>query len=205
MDYLRSQKAAPLSGSLTQLLTDPQSFVVKTQAHPLLDKPAPAFDLRDPDGVAHKLSDLRTSGPVVLVFYYGYYCNHCVSQLFDLNEEIKHFRELKTEVVAISADPPELTRKRYARYGSFAFTVLSDPGKEIAKAYHVYTPAEQGKEDSLDHATFVIDREGMIRWAQQSDTPFNGTRTLLYEVARLEGRLPDSKTPGTGKSPVSAP
>jgi peroxiredoxin len=191
-DYLRARKAAPLSGPLTQLLSNPDAFLVSTQALPLVGQPAPEFELRDTDGVRRKLSELRAAGSVVLVFYFGYHCNHCVSQLFDMNEEISRFHELNAEVVAISADPPELTRKRYARYGAFAFPVLSDPGKEVARAYGVFTPGEKGREESLDHATFVIGRDGVVRWAQQGDAPFNGTRTLLYEVARSEGRLPKS-------------
>jgi peroxiredoxin len=189
-EYLRARKLAPLSGPLAKLLADPDTFLVRTQAHPLLGKPAPEFELSDPDGVPHKLADLRAGGPVVLVFYYGYHCNHCVSQLFDLNEEIERFRELGAEVAAVSADPPELTKKRYARYGAFNFPVLSDPGKKVAQAYGVYTPATAGQEESLDHGTFVIGRDGVIRWAMQGDEPFNGSRTLLYEAARLQGRLP---------------
>jgi peroxiredoxin len=190
-DYLRARKFAPLSGPLAQLLAEPEKFLVGTQAHPLLGKPAPEFELIDTDGVPRKLAKLRADGPVVLVFYFGYHCNHCVSQLFDLNEEVARFHELGAEVVAISADAPDLTRKRYDRYGAFAFPVLSDPDKKVARAYGVYTPAESGREESLDHGTFVIGRDGVVRWAQQGDEPFNGSRTLLYEVARAEGRLPN--------------
>lgn len=191
LEYLRARKAAPLSGSLANLLSNPETFRKSTQAHPLLGKPAPEFELDDPYGGKHKLAGLRARGPVVLVFYYGYHCPHCVSQLFDLNEEMSRFRELDTEVVAVSADPPELTKKRLRRYGEFGFTVLSDPGNKVAQAYGVYKPAADGEGESLDHGTFVIDRDGSVRWAQQGDEPFNGTRTLLYEAARLQGRLPE--------------
>jgi peroxiredoxin len=202
-DYLRARKAAPLSGLLAQLLADPDTFLISTQAHPLLGKPAPEFELSDPAGVRHKLSDLRSDGPVVLVFYFGYNCNHCVSQLFDMNEEMTRFKELGTEVVAISADPPELTRQRFARYGAFSFPVLSDADKEAARAYGVFTPAAGGREESLDHGTFVISRDGVIRWARQGDEPFNGSRTLLYEAARAEGRLP--LAPSTAKASITVP
>jgi peroxiredoxin len=191
MEYLRARKAAPLSGSLAKLLGDPETFRTSTQAHPLLGKPAPEFELTDPYGKRHEFADLHARGPVVLVFYYGYHCPHCVSQLFDLNEEMGWFNELGTEVVAVSADPPELTKKRMRRYGEFGFTILSDPGNKVAQAYGVYTPAATGEDESLDHGTFVIGQDGVVRWAQQSDTPFNGTRTLLYEAARLQGRLPE--------------
>jgi peroxiredoxin len=189
-DYLRARKFAPLSGPLAQLLADPDKFLVTTQAHRLLDQPAPEFALLDSEGNRRTLTELRAGGPVVLVFYYGYHCNHCVSQLFDLNEEMARFRELGTQVVAISADPPELTRKRFARYGAFDFPVLSDPDKAVARAYDVFKPADGNAEESLYHGTFVTGPDGVVRWAMLTDSPFNGTRTLLYEAARLQGRLP---------------
>ena len=73
---------------------------------------APNFTTRG--AVAGKIFTVQLAkelkkGPVVVVFYLGYYCNHCVSQLFDLNEDVRYFHELGAEVIAISADPPELT------------------------------------------------------------------------------------------------
>ena len=46
----------------------------------------------------------------MLVFYYGYHCNHCVKQLFGLHDDIERFRALGATVVAVSADLPETTR-----------------------------------------------------------------------------------------------
>src|SRR5262249_13085079 len=129
-------------------------------------------------------------GPVVLVFYYGYYCNHCVAQLFALHEDVKKFRELGAEVIAVSADPPELTRQRFERSGAFAFPVLADPGHKAAQRYGVFRPAAGNVPEELRHGTFVIGRDGRVHWAYRGSEPFTGNATLLYELARLEGRLP---------------
>jgi peroxiredoxin len=190
-DYLRSKKPTPLSGSLHDLLADPKLRPVPTQAHPFVGRPAPAFTLVDPDGKSWSLQDLLADGPVVVIFYYGYYCNHCVSQLFDVNEDIERFRELGAHVVAISADPPAETRARFKLYGSFRFPVLSDPGNQVAEEYFVYQPSHPGKEDAmLSHGTFLINRAGKLVWANTGPEPFADNRSLLYELAKMEGKLP---------------
>ena len=160
---LESRKFRPLSGPLEALVTDAAYKPTPTQVHPLLGQPAPDFTLNDTNAKPWTLSEKSKDGPVVLVFYYGYNCNHCVSQLFGLNEDIEKFRELGATVVAVSADAPELTRERYKKYGAFAFPVLSDAGNKVAEAYGTFvasrTPGEDG---DLMHGTFVIDRRGRI-------------------------------------------
>jgi len=192
-DYLRKHKVAPLSGSLQKLLAEAEQSpdkLTRTQDHRLLAERAPEFELADQEGKLWSLKDLLAGGPVVLVFYYGYHCNHCVSQLFDLNEDLPLFRELGSRVIAVSADPPELTRQRFKQYGPFGFPVLSDPGNKVAESYRVFTPAQGGKKEDLLHGTFVIDRDGVVQWVNVGDTPFSGNQTLLYQLAKLEGRLP---------------
>jgi peroxiredoxin len=191
-DYLQKRKV-PLSGALAKLLADAEKTpdaLVRTQLHLLLGERAPDFELSDPHGQSWKLSEHLAQGPVLVVFYYGYHCNHCVSQLFDINEDMKYFRELGVQVVALSADPPQTTRDRFRRYGEFAFPVLSDTDNKTAQAYRVFSPADGKKEAVLLHGTFVIDRDGMVQWAHVADEPFTGNRTLLHQFARLEGRLP---------------
>jgi peroxiredoxin len=131
------------------------------------------------------------NGPVILVFYYGYYCNHCVSQLFALDKDLEKFRELGVTVVAVSADSPERTRERFKQYGSFSFPVLSDPGNKVAEQFETYVRnVKDGKGGDQLHGTFVITRKGAIAWTHRGDGPFTGNRTLLIEAARSEGRLP---------------
>jgi peroxiredoxin len=92
------------------------------------------------------LKELLEKGPVVLVFYYGYFCDHCVSQLFALQADIKYFHDLGAEVVAISPDTPEITRERYKEYGAFDFPVLSDPDNKVAELFGVNIPPESDGE-----------------------------------------------------------
>jgi peroxiredoxin len=186
-DDLQRRNFRPLSGPLEALLTDSTYKPIPTQVNSLLGEQAPDFTLADTDGKLWRLTEKRKDGPVVLVFYYGYYCNHCVSQLFALNQDIEKFQELGATVLAISADEPKLTRERYKTYGAFKFPVLSDGDHAVAAKYGVYAPSPKpGQEGDLMHGTYVIDRQGRVVWANRGDGPFTENRTLLKEVYKQE-------------------
>lgn len=203
--YVRYRKAVPLSEPLTQLLSNPDLFVVEPQKHPLLGKKAPNFQLAASDGRLVRLETLLAQGPVVVIFYYGYYCSHCVAQLFSIDEDLARFRELGASVVAISPDSVTTTRERIAENNrGFGFPLLADPYHEVAKQYGVYTPAEGKTPEDLQHGTFIVDRSGIVRWSDVGDQPFIHNQTLLYELAKIEGRLPKEASPRTLPAPKGA-
>jgi peroxiredoxin len=187
--YLRSEKKRPLVSPLHEILSDEKFQPQESQDHPLLGKPAPDFELPDDRGTKVSLRGTLKDAPVVLVFYYGYHCNHCVGQLFGLNEDLRRFTEMGTQVVAVSADPPDLTAKRFEEYGRFDFPVLSDQDKRIAEAYGVFQPETDGKPEVKRHGTFVIDSDGTVLWCQIGNQPFLDNQTLLTVIARQHGLL----------------
>jgi peroxiredoxin Q/BCP len=194
--YVRMRKEAPLSEPLRQLLADGNFTPQSTQDHPLLGQAAPNFSLLDDGSRPVELASLHQDGPVVIIFYYGYFCSHCVAQLFAVNEDLALFRELGARVVAVSADPPELTAKRYAEFGRFGFTVVADPDNRVAEQFRIYRPPTAEQAGFLKHATFIVDAEGKVRWANAGADPFLDNKTLLVELARCGGLLqaqPESK------------
>ena len=48
-----------------------------------------------------------------------------MSQLFALQDDLSKFHELGAEVIAISADTPQETTVKFAKFGGFTFPVLS--------------------------------------------------------------------------------
>ena len=116
----------------------------------------------------------------VLIFYYGYHCVGCVRQLCEVNRDLPLFDEVGRAVVAMSADPPELTRERFQQNGPFGFPVLSDPENKVAQAYRVF------KADNLRHGIFVIDRDGTVRWVNVGDAPFRRNSALLCQLSKLD-------------------
>ncbi len=183
--FLRQVKPLEEMETLDQMLDDGHFAPAPSQASPLLGGPAPSFALPDDRGSSVRLEELKAKGPVVLVFYYGYWCNHCVAQLFGLNEDLAKFKAAGAQVVAISADPPEQSAKRFAEYGRFDFPVLSDPDFQVATNYGAYTPGDGGEIGDLLHATFLIDRSGKIIWAQLGDQPWTDNKSLLVILSGL--------------------
>lgn len=182
-EYLQKRGSRPLSDELEELINDRTFKPRPTESSPLLNQDAPDFTLPAVGGEKWTMSK-RKAGPLLLVFYYGYHCDHCVAQLFALNKDIKKFNELGAEVVAVSADSPALTRKRFKQYGPFQFTVLSDDANKVAQTYGAYRPGKDGQEGELSHATFVISRQGKVVWAYKGDQPFTDHQTLLVVLSK---------------------
>ena len=181
--YLRSEKPRPLVEPLHEVLADTKFVPKESQPHELFGKVAPDFELPDDGGSLVSLKALLDEGPVVLVFYYGYHCNHCVGQLFGLNEDLPRFVEMGTRVVAISGDPVELTAKRFAEYGRFYFPVLSDKDNRVAQQFGTFRPESEGQPELLLHGTFVIDTDGTVLWANTGNKPFLDNKSLLTIIA----------------------
>ena len=199
--YLRSEKTRPLVEPLHEILADAQFVPQESQPHALLGKTTPDIELPDDGGGLVSLKALLEEGPVVLVFYYGYHCNHCVGQLFGLNEDLPRFVEMGTRVVAISGDPVDLTAKRFAEYGRFYFPVLSDKDNRVAQQYGVFRPEADGQPELLLHGTFVINSDGTVLWANTGNKPFLDNQTLLTVIARQHDLL----TPREGFKPTAEP
>lgn len=185
--YLAKVGARRLSEDLALILADKGYQPVATQPHPLLGKPAPEFELLDVDGKPQTLSQIRGNGPAIIVFYYGYGCSHCVAQLFGLQKDLQHFRELGVPIVAISPDTPDHTAEKYKEYGAFSFPVLSDPENKAATAYGTFVAATDTTQEKMAHGTFLISPEGMIEWANTGNEPFVDNKSLLLRMAEVTG------------------
>jgi peroxiredoxin len=185
-----------------------ESPPVMGQSHPLVGKQAPDFELTDTEGQRVTLRDLRRDGPVIVVFYYGYFCSHCVAQLFALEDDLPNFTRQGVHVVALSADPSSQTAARFRQYGRFHFPVLSDRDNQVAEQYGVYTRATANRDEDLKHGTFLVDRNGQITWAYAGDRPFVDNRFLLQLTAskpELSATAPSGSTlPTQSQSKSSA-
>jgi peroxiredoxin len=187
------RRSAP-ANEWVRKLDDPNATLrVETQNHRLLGHAAPDFTLYDHLGRPWNLRGRLARGPIVLVFYLGYFCSACVHDLFELNADLERFHTLGTEVVVISGDSPELTRQQFEKYGAFGFPVLSDPDHAVAQSYGTFRPAKDPEPEELLHGTFVIGRDEQVHWVSGGDTPFRVNMALLYELARLESKLPQSE------------
>jgi peroxiredoxin len=153
---------------------------------PLTWSPATATDwtLPDADGKMVSLSKNYQRKPVVVIFYLGYGCLHCIEQLNTFGPKAKEFQAAGIDLVAISSDDVEKLKKtaeQAKQEGGFPFPILSDGTQQVFKQYRSYDDFE----NKALHGTFLIDAQGRIRWQDISADPFTDADFLLKESQRL--------------------
>jgi peroxiredoxin len=140
---------------------------------------APALNALDTSNKPVTLASYRGKN-VLLIFYLGEECPHCLLQLRDVAKRYKEFAALDTEVLAISSDTPE-ENAAVNKNGEIPFHLLSDVKLENARSYKSYDDFE---EIAL-HSTILIDKRGRVHWAQTGGDPFRDLNFLMKEIGRL--------------------
>ena len=140
------------------------------------------WSLKDVKGKVHSLKDYRGK-PVVIIFYLGYGCLHCAEQLEAFAPKAKEFAAAGYSLIAISTDNMAELKKSHANYkkGKFPFPLVSDPKLDIFHKYRVFDDFEK----QPLHGTFVIDKQGKVRWHDISYEPFMDPNFVLNEAKRL--------------------
>lgn len=141
---------------------------------PVEGDPAPDFALASTAGGEIELSETLERGPTVLLFNRGTWCSYCAEQLQTFSDlEYDLWRHLDADILPIVGDPlPELVEMR-DRFG-LRLQLLSDSDLDVAERY-------AGTEVTDDHgeiplaATYVVDRAGIVRYAQVADHPADRT------------------------------
>jgi peroxiredoxin len=160
--------------------------------------PAPEWTLRDADNNSVSLKDYR-GRPVIVVFYLGAGCVHCIAQLNAFAPKAKDFNEAGISIVAISAEPVadlKKTMEKSEEGGPFPFPIVSDATLETFKSYRAFDDFE----NTPLHGSFLVDGRGLVRWQDISYEPFSDVDFLLREARRLLA-LPN----GAVVAKVSAP
>ena len=123
---------------------------------------APDFDLMSDSGEHVKLSDLRGK-PVVLYFYPKDDTPGCTRQACGIRDAYDAFEERGAVVLGVSPDDVSSHEKFKRKYG-LPFTLLADPGHEVAEAYGVWRERKLYGKLSLgiERSTFVIDADGNL-------------------------------------------
>lgn len=137
------------------------------------------------DGAGKPISLHQYRGrPVVVIFYLGYGCLHCVEQIKSFAAKTKDFSAAGIDLVAISTDNPADLEKSIASCGiegGFPFPLAADPSFAVFRQYRAFDDFEQ----TTLHGTFLIDAKGFVRWQDIGPEPFNNPEFLLKEAQRL--------------------
>jgi peroxiredoxin len=146
---------------------------------------APNWSLADHEGKQRSLAMDYAGQPVVVIFYLGHGCLHCVEQLQSFAPMTKEFEAAGIKVVGISTDTPEKLRESVKLFtqaeGAFPIPLLTDSEKTAFKQFRCHDDFE----NRAMHGTFLIDARGRIRWQDIGPEPFNDPKFLLKESQRL--------------------
>jgi peroxiredoxin len=148
--------------------------------------PATSWTLAGADGTSLSLDHFRGK-PLVVIFYLGSGCLHCVEQLKKFAPLASQYAEVGISIVAISSEPLDTLKSSVAKLSSsepVPFPLAADPELAVFKEYRAYDDFEQ----MPLHATYLIDAEGQVRWHDISYEPFSDASFLLGEAKRLLGR-----------------
>ena len=129
---------------------------------------APDFELKDNHGAPVRLSDFRGQKNVVLLFYPFAFTGVCTGELSEIRDRLEQFAERDAEVLAVSNDSIH-TLRVFGEQEDLPFPLLSDfwPHGEVSRAYGVFAE-DKG---CAVRGTFVIDKEGVVRWTVVNALP----------------------------------
>jgi peroxiredoxin len=145
--------------------------------------PAPGWSLSDSTGKQVSLMEYH-GRPVLVVFYLGSGCAHCIEQLNVFGPMAGEFREAGVEIIAVSTDSADGLHRTFqkAKDGAgFPFPIVADDSLATFKAYRAFDDFEK----IPLHGTYLVDGAGLIRWQDIGYEPFRDAKWLLGETKRL--------------------
>lgn len=148
---------------------------------------APGLTLPDRHGELVSLDD-HPGRPVLIVFYLGAGCPHCIEQLQALAPMHKDFVEAGIKVIAVSTDTIPGLQETYEVADidgegdkTLPFTLVSDSSLDRFRAFRAFDEFS----DKPIHGAFLLDGERRVLWQNTGKQPFMQIEFLLEEAKRL--------------------
>lgn len=134
---------------------------------------APNFTLKSK--TADGLKDVTLSAnfgqkQTVLLFFPLAFTGVCTQEMCDITAGLGQYAGLGADVIGISVDSP-FAQEAWAKAHKIGITLVSDLNKETTKAYGVLFPMLAGVGDTSARAAFVIGKDGVVKYAEQTPTP----------------------------------
>jgi peroxiredoxin len=126
---------------------------------------APNFTLFSSDKAQISLENYQGKN-VVLLFFPMAFTSVCTAELCSMRDDIALYNNLNAEILAISVDSP-FTLAKFKEEQQLNFPLLSDFNKTVSAMYGaLYEEFVLGMKGVAKRSAFVIDKEGMVRYAQ---------------------------------------
>ncbi len=161
--------------------------------------------LYDQRGNPVELASLHASGPVVVTFYRGNWCPYCNQALEGWQDNLAAIEAEGASFIALTPEKPDLTSTAIED-NHLSYGVYSDAGREAADAFKVnfalagstvkkykgygidLAASNADAQWELPHpATFIVDRNGVVRYAHVDDDYKNGRAEPSEVIAALRG------------------
>src|SRR5512138_962825 len=134
---------------------------------------APDFTLKSKQAaglVDVKLSNNFGRKNTVLLFFPAAFTSVCTQEMCDISAGLNAFSGLNAQVIGISVDTP-FAQEAWAQKEKIKITLASDLNKEVTRKYDVLFPMLAGIGDTAARAAFVIDKNGIVQYSEQTPTP----------------------------------
>jgi peroxiredoxin len=150
---------------------------------------APDFTLKTKNatGLADvKLSDNYGKKNTVLLFVPAAFTGVCTAELCEISAGLGQYASLNAAVIGISIDTP-FAQEAWAKQEKITIPLVSDLDKKTIKDYDVVFPNLAGIGTTAARAAFVIDKRGMVQYAEQTPTPkdlpdFDAIKAVLAKL-----------------------
>src|ERR1041384_822956 len=134
---------------------------------------APDFNLKSKNATG--LTDVKLSNNfgktnTVVLFFPLAFTSVCTTEMCGVTAGLSDYKGVNAEVIAVSVDSP-FAQEAWAQKEKIGITIASDLNKETTKAYGVLFPMLAGVGDTAARAAFVIDKHGVVQYAEQTPTP----------------------------------
>ena len=106
----------------------------------------------------------------VLLFFPLAFTGVCTQEFCDVTAGLKNYQSLSADVIGVSVDSP-FAQEAWAKRENISIKLASDLNKQVIKAYDVVFPMLAGIGDTAARAAFVIGKDGVIYYSEQTPSP----------------------------------
>jgi glutaredoxin-dependent peroxiredoxin len=134
---------------------------------------APDFSLKSKTAsglVDIKLSDNFGKQNTVLLFFPLAFTSVCTQEMCDITAGLNAYSGMNADVIAVSVDSP-FAQEAWAQKEKIGIKLASDLNKKTAEAYGTLLPDLIGLGAVSARAAFVIDKDGVVQYSEQTPTP----------------------------------
>jgi peroxiredoxin len=134
---------------------------------------APDFTLKTK--TAAGLSEIKLSTNfgtknTVLLFFPLAFTGVCTAEMCEVSGGLQQYAGLNAAVIGLSVDSP-FAQEAWAQQERITLPLASDLNKQVAAAYGVLLPDLFGLGATSARAAFVIDKQGVVQYSEQTPTP----------------------------------